>query len=211
MKLTITHDTCPCSILHFPEVADYPSTLYVAPEEMNPTRWPHYLRDLNRQAVFDSYRMILTSFADMPSREGAFQAPSYLVHLNAERFFEILRELHRKKIPRTVIDLDALPSTAEVIPLLGVAQLARHPNLRNPEYLGATLQFFRRALPTDKWLAWNAGFSVWTGLLADISRIIRRAKLFAHRDEFYFDGRWPGGCGYNGGIILHGDHYGIHT
>ena len=44
-----------------------------------------------------------------------------------------------------------------------------------------------------------------------VRRIIGQARLYGHRDEFYFDGRYPGGMGMNGGIILHGDEFGIHT
>ena len=34
---------------------------------------------------------------------------------------------------------------------------------------------------------------------------------FGNCDEFYFDGRYPGGLGMNGGIILHGNEFSVHT
>lgn len=45
----------------------------------------------------------------------------------------------------------------------------------------------------------------------DLSHYLECAKVFGHGTEFYFDGRKPQGCGFNGGFIIHGNEYSIHT
>jgi hypothetical protein len=50
--------------------------------------------------------------------------------------------------------------------------------------------------------------------MADLSHYVRgTTTVAAMGDEFYFDGRRAGGCGFNGGIIPHtfDNSYGIHT
>jgi hypothetical protein len=62
----------------------------------------------------------------------------------------------------------------------------------------------------------NAAVKGWLWQLQPIlSRYVQAAEVFPDgygKDEmsFYFNGRMPGGCGYNGGIIFHGayDGYG---
>jgi len=50
-------------------------------------------------------------------------------------------------------------------------------------------------------------------LMLDLSHYVQHAIVYARGDEFYFDGRRAGGCGFNGGIIphIHDNSYGIHT
>ena len=58
----------------------------------------------------------------------------------------------------------------------------------------------------------RGGQRTFADLMRDLARLADSATLFCHRNEFYFDGRHlPNGCGYNGGVILHGNSYGIHT
>jgi hypothetical protein len=50
-------------------------------------------------------------------------------------------------------------------------------------------------------------------LMRQLSLYARSAKFFGQNpDEFYFDGRFPGGCGFNGGIIYReNDEHGFST
>jgi len=89
---------------------------------------------------------------------------------------------------------------------LTVAQLAAHPNLRNRDELGQTLKHFRKLLG-------NGTRRTFEHLMLDLSHYVHCALVYARGDEFYFDGRRPGGCGFNGGILphTHDNSYGIHT
>jgi len=55
--------------------------------------------------------------------------------------------------------------------------------------------FFARELRKD----------LWEPFLDRVRRIVTQAKLYGQRNEFYFDGRYPGGMGMNG------NEFGIHT
>lgn len=80
------------------------------------------------------------------------------------------------------------------------AQAVAHPNARDD--MARTLRYFHARLKPD----------YWKRLLCDLHRYLTCAIVFGHREEFYFDGRrLANGCCFNGGFILHGNEYGIHT
>lgn len=68
-------------------------------------------------------------------------------------------------------------------------------------------------LPENLEAAFNHKYSEWERTYEACNRYSQLATLYGRGDEFYFDGRHvAGGCGFNGGIILHGDSsVGIHT
>jgi len=67
--------------------------------------------------------------------------------------------------------------------------------------IARTLKHYRDRLREDQ----------WPRLVETLSRLLPQVRLYGMGDEFYFDGRYAGGFGMNGGIILHGDEFGVHT
>ena len=99
------------------------------------------------------------------------------------------------------VPLSRFQRPAPQLPLLTVAQMVKHPHVGEQKYFIQTLAAFRRSLSGDHWKR-----------LTDVmSRYLPRAKIWGQgKEEFYFDGRKMG-LGFNGGIILRGQEFSIHT
>jgi hypothetical protein len=188
--------------------ADCPSSLYLLPSELTPTQYPHAVKDLSRVAVFYGDHFVLFYAPDNGRCvNGVYTSRADDIYCNTFKLLEVVRKLHAKRIPETVLDTDRFHSV-HTESLLTVAQLAAHPNLRNRDELGATLRHFWQLLSKG-----GERSRTFQQLMRDLSHYVQCASVYARGDEFYFDGRRPGGCGFNGGILPHtfDNSYGIHT
>jgi len=193
------------------------SSLYLLPAELEPKAYPHAVKDLSRVAVFYHDHFVLFHAPDQDyCRDFIARTRCENVYCDTQKLLEVIRKLHAKRIPETDLVTDRFRSVFTEVPLT-VAQLAAHPNLRNRDLLGKTLRYFRQLLAkagrdqdgqsgTDR-------SRTFQNLMWDLSHYVRNATLAACGDEFYFDGRRAGQCGFNGGIIPHisDNSYGIHT
>jgi hypothetical protein len=187
------------------------SSLYLLPSELEPKAYPHAVKDLSRVAVFYSDHFALFYAPDRDyCRDFVAQTRVENVYCDTQKLLEVIRKLHAKRIPETDLVTDRFRSVFTDATLT-VAELAAHPNLRNRDLLGKTLRYFRQVLAKSE----DDGKRRCTfqNLMWDLSHYVRRATLVACGEEFYFDGRRAGGCGFNGGIIphIHDNSYGIHT
>jgi len=185
--------------------AAHPHSVYLLPEELTAAKYPHIVSDCGRIVSFWGDRLVMHESVGNISgsgRDGQHATQADVIHCNTYKLLEVLRTLHARQVRATDIETSSL-TTVETPPLFTVAQLAKHPNMRDPERFGRTLKFFRDRLVN--------GDRTFAHLMRDLSRMVNQAWIFASGDEFYFNGRIEGGCGFNGGIILHGNTYGIHT
>jgi len=196
-------------------IADCPSSLYLLPGELAPTQCPHAVRDMSRVAVFYEEHFTLfyapsNSFScDHRNEHAIATARAEVIYCDTFKLLDVVRKLHAKStVAETVLDTDRFPTSRPTPPVLTVAQLAAHPNLRNRDELGATLKHFWQLLSKG-----GERSRTFQQLMCDLSHYVQRAVIYARGDEFYFDGRFTNGCGFNGGIIPHtyDNSYGIHT
>ena len=184
------------------------TSLYLLPEELTPTRYPHAVNDLSRVAVFYGDHFKLFHGDRVVGAIDSVQASAFeIIYCNTNRLLEVLRTLHARKVAHTVLDTARFRTVQPAPARLGLGEIAAHPNLVDRDRLGKTLKHFWKVLtagPSDRTFA---------DLKADLSRLLAGAKVFAQGDEFYFNGRIPGGCGFNGGLLPHtsNNSYGIHT
>ena len=201
LTVAISH-TQHCVCLRFSDAESAP--LYLTVEEMRAAPFPgrRAVFDLSTAVIIDTDRLTLLKFLqsdpECRCRHGAFETTGRVYFCDTEKLFRVLDILHEKRIG-TTLDLARFRPPIMETPRLTIAQIARHENARGE--IARTLAFFARELRKD----------LWEPFLDRVRRIIGQARLYGHRDEFYFDGRYPGGMGMNGGIILHGDEFGIHT
>ena len=191
-----------------PSVA-HPRSLMLLAGDLTPTRYPHLVPDLSRVAAFWGDRLTLhQSDISLYAKDGQFNTTADVIHCPTDRLLAICRTLLERRVKHAEVETTRL-STVLTIPQLTISQIAHHENMRGADRLGRTLRYFRVGLagaePAD------GHRRTFADLLRDVSHYVQRAVLHAHGDEFYFDGRRPGGCGFNGGIILHRGSYGIHT
>jgi len=114
------------------------------------------------------------------------------------RLFERLRTLRAKNL-EAPLDSVRFRIPTHTTRLLTIIEMVRHANASGA--MAQTRKHYRDRLRQDQ----------WPRLVETISRFLPQAKLYGQGDEFYFDGRYPGGFGMNGGIILHGEEFGVHT
>ena len=187
---------------------DSPSHLYILPSELHAQQYPHTFKDMSRLAAFYGDRLVLFYAPDGTGRcvDAVCTARVDEIFCDTFKLLEVLKKLHARQVMHSVLDTDRFRRDRS-LPTLTIGQLAAHPNLRNADQLGRTLKHFWQLL------AHGGGKRTFADLMRDLSVYVQRARLFAHSDEFYFDGRYPEGCGFNGGIVPHDfDHsYGIHT
>jgi hypothetical protein len=180
---------------------------YFLPGELAPLQRfeTRLIHDLARFIVAETHR--LTHYypgdgeCDSPrarAEDGPFPTSSFQLFLDTNKLFALLRDLNAKGI-ETEVDSRRLALPDAGPRRLTVTEMVRHPNARGD--IALTLKYYRDRLCAD----------YWPRLLDTLSRFLPQAKLFGHRDEFYFDGRFPGGLGMNGGIILHGNQFSVHT
>lgn len=138
--------------------------------------------------------------------DGWHKAKVFRVSLDTARFFRALRIVREKQV-KCEWDLASFENRVTQPARLTVQQILKHPNAENyRSELTRTLINFRRKMPARG----------WSELIDTLSRYLPIAKVWGtyNMDEIGFNGRIPGGCGYNGGIILReGDERGfsIHT
>ena len=201
--------------------ADNPSSLYVLPSELVPTQHPHAVKDMSRVAVFYEEHFTLfyapsNSFScDHRNEHAIATARAEVIYCDAFKLLDVVRKLHAKStVAETVLDTDRFSCLNRPTPaVLTVTQLAAHPNLRNRDLLGKTLKHFQTVL-TAPLKESRDRCRTFAMLMADLSHYVRgTTTVAAMGDEFYFDGRRAGGCGFNGGIIPHtfDNSYSIHT
>jgi len=215
MKLKINIENCRKSVMlewRMPDSA-YLSSIYIMPEELTPSGYPHVVRDCGRLVAFWGDKLTVT---ESPGNyhtgdSGCFKADTDVIVVNTHRLLEVLRKVHasaelrkdRTKALNIEIDTERLHRHIEA-PKLTICQMVKHVNMAGAESFGKTLKYFKERL--------HGGRRSFEDLLLELSRLIQQAKIYCHRDEFYFDGRsMPGGLGFNGGIILHENTFGIHT
>jgi len=196
--------------------ANNPSSLYVLPAELTPTQHPHAVKDMSHVAVFYDEHFTLfhapsNSFScEHRNKHAVATAKAEVIYLDSWKFLDVIRKLHAKStVAETVLDTDRFSCLNRPTPaVLTVTQLAAHPNLRNRDELGATLKHFWQLLSKG-----GERSRTFQQLMCDLSHYVQRAVIYARGDEFYFDGRFTNGCGFNGGIIPHtyDNSYGIHT
>jgi hypothetical protein len=208
MKIAITqqHPCCKLSFLdwHWPSETQ-PVTFYLLPSELRPldlqTEGHRLIRDLGNYMFVEPDRLTLLDPqppGDCRDSLASNPTPTLYVYVDTNRLFTRLAELCAKRID-TTLDTARLRFPLLDPPDLTITQMVRHPNARGD--MAQTIKFFRDHLKTEQWLK----------LLHTISHYLSRAHVFGHRNEFYFDGRMPEGCGFNGGFILHSNEFGIHT
>ena len=216
MKITVNidpqHPDAALSLQWQMPGADGPSSLYLLPSELTPTQYPHAVKDLSRVAVFYGDHFVLFYAPDNSwCRDGVYNSRADDIYCDTNKLLGVVRKLHAQRVARTVLDTDRFRCGVRTESTLTVAQLAAHPNLRNRDLLGKTLRYFRQVLAQSE----DDGKRrrTFQNLMWDLSHYVRNATLAACGDEFYFDGRRAGGCGFNGGIIPHisDNSYGIHT
>lgn len=188
--------------------ADRPTSLYILPAELTPTQYPHAVKDLSRIAVFYGDHFVLFHAPDHGGngQDGTHRSEAHVIHCNTFKLLEVLRKLHDAKVAKTVLDTDRFCGRKAAPPLLTIGQLASHPNLQDRQRLGKTLKHF--------WSLLSKGTErTFADLMRDLSYYVHCAHIYANDDEFYFNGRIPNGCGFNGGILphVHQHSYGIHT
>jgi hypothetical protein len=204
ITIDITHtDRCVC--LKFSDATrslHYSLYLTVAEMTVTPSSFPRAVFDLSTVVVIEPHCLTLLHFrqseCERSARNGSFATDGQIYFCDTAKLFRVLDMLHEKRI-ETTLDLARFRVPIVQTPRLTIAQIACHQNARGE--IARTLAFFARELRKD----------LWEPFLDRVRRIIGQARLYGHRDEFYFDGRYPGGMGMNGGIILYGDEFGIHT
>ena len=200
ISIAVTH-TDHCVSLRF---SDSTRSLYLTVQEISAeaSPMPRAVFDLTTAVVIEPHTLTLLSFrqsdCERSARHGAFTTDGQVYFCDTAKLFRTLITLHQKRI-ETTLNLDRFRVRPVETPRLTVAQIAHHDNARGE--IARTLAFFARELRKD----------LWEPFLDRVRRIVTVAKLYGQRDEFYFDGRYPGGMGMNGGIILHGNEFGIHT
>jgi hypothetical protein len=97
-------------------------------------------------------------------------------------------------------ELDRFRNEPVALPRLTVSQMAHHPNAK--EGFAQALRRFHKYLSAE----------CWAKMTETLSRYLTMARIFGHCGcrlehdvEFYFDGRFSGGCGFNGAMILRVD------
>ena len=147
-----------------------------------------------------------------------------------------LRESYERSLLAPVWKLERFAMPAGEPAVLGLVEMVRHPNARG-EFKPAILRFAkflqRDPIPNPLWKIDGQAppppthECQWTRLRGDLSRMLPKARIYGqpgarHEDdcEFYFDGRFAGGMGFNGAIILrptsdtlqpHTARYSVHT
>lgn len=195
--------------------------IYATPKELAlSNNWRGYIDDGNHQGILDPGRIIIVQ--NLGTGPGANGHDGTTIHhhwcdtLHLFKVILILREnflsgLAKAKLlgsseawafeqacRKDEVELDRLPTTRKREPRLTVMQAVLHPNARS---LGVTLALFMRSLE-PKWRE---------RLMETLSDYLPRAVVTGCYDgEFYFDGRKTG-LGFNGGIILRGQEFSIHT
>ena len=213
MKITVNidpeHPAAALSLQWQMPGTDGPTSLYMLPGELTPKQYPHAVKDLSRVAVFYGDHFVLFYAPDNCwCRDGVYNSRADDIYCDTNKLLEVVRKLHAKRIAKTVLDTDRFHNV-HTESMLTVAQLAAHPNLRNRDELGQTLKHFRQLLAKGE----ANGRRTFEQLMRDLSHYVQVAIVYARGDEFYFDGRRAGGCGFNGGILPHtfDNSYGIHT
>ena len=187
---------------------DYPTSLCLLPKELAPTQYPHAVSDLSKVAVFYGHELVLFgNYRNCDGHDSATTADAEVIHCNTFKLLEVLRKLYAKKVPKTVLDTARFSTCKPAAPELTIGQIAAHPNLDGRDRFGQTMKHFWKTLTGGE------GDRTFNDLKRDLSRFLACAKVYAQGDEFYFNGRYTGGCGFNGGIIPHtyAHSYGIHT
>jgi hypothetical protein len=205
MKLKITHSDH-CLAITFTgqrrsQNVDY--DFYFMPQELESFGGRLTVaRDCNRYLILENYRLLVVDCSDTTPINGlqdaTFELPGFALHCDTVKLCRVLLQLHAKKVA-AVLDSERFACRPQDIPPLTITQMVRHPNANGP--IATTLAFFKRHLKPEEWVR----------LCRSVSHYLTLSKFYAHRDEFYFDGRYAGGVGFNGGFILHGDTFGIHT
>jgi len=183
----------------------HPQSVYLLPEELTPTKYPHVASDCGHLVSFWGDRLIIhegVGNIGCSANDGHYQTSADVIHVNTQKLLAVLRILHARQVRATDLETSSFTSDGATR-IYSVMEIAHHANLREGRDLGRTLKYFRDRL--------IGGDRTFQDLIRDLSRLINCAWLYAHGDEFYFNGRFAGGCGFNGGIILHKNTYGIHT
>jgi hypothetical protein len=205
MTITLSY-TENCAVLTFPE-SEVCRNLYVTLDDMKEieSKWYPMVHDLNRVAVVDPGRLIIVHVGDLglDGNDATTTVPALVLHMDTKKFFRVVRELYNKNVS-TTLDTSKFSGVRKPAPILTVMQMINHPNAseNSREYFGQTLVHFRKNLCPDQWVRF----------VQEMSRRLTCSYVIAQRTEFYFDGRkHPQGCGFNGGFIIHGNEFGIHT
>ncbi len=197
MKLKITH--CEnSSAVHF---SDWDFNFYFLPEELRPLK-PfecRLIRDLSNHILAETWKLQIIHVEETGARDGEMKTWGRVLFVDAQKLFAHMLKLREKKL-EAIIDLERLRVPHHPTRILTFTQMCRHVNARHE--MAKTIKYFHSRLKAE----------YWPRLVEVLSRYLPQAIIYGHGDEFYFDGRRiTGGCGFNGGIILHGDEFGIHT
>jgi hypothetical protein len=178
---------------------DWQEDFYFLPDELKDFHpWQmRLIRDCSRYLVAEGWRLLLFR-PEAPNSDALFQTPSHVLHLDTARLFKTMLALREKRV-ETGLDAERFRSPVQRTALLTVTAMNKHPNARGA--IAPTLKFFRDRLRAGE----------WPRLVETVSRFLPQAQVWGHRDEFYFDGRFRDGLGFNGGIILHGNEFSVHT
>lgn len=197
MKLKLTHNMN-STVLAFEDGG----SIYAAPHELAKRCEPKapittYIDDGYKQGLVKGWQIVLVREPESGGM-GKDRGECWRYACDTVRLFKRVLELREKRI-ETTLDLDRFQEGPRKVEMLGIMQMIRHPHALGR--FAPTVKYFRSKLTGDE----------FERLLRDLSAYLPRAKLYGQVDEFYFDGRIAGGCGFNGGIILHGEEYSIHT
>ena len=189
----------------------YPHGIYLLESELcraaNPTEMRMALFDISSVILLERGRMDLIKMDQMPCDSGTrFNPDAYVWYFDTRRFFGIVRMLREKKIEAD-LSLDRFRIRGERPRRLSVMEIVRHSNARGE--MAKTLAHCHRHIFTLH----PEPRREWDRLIQDyLSSYLPYATVCGQVREFYFDGRRPEGCGFNGGFIPHQDGtIGAHT
>lgn len=147
----------------------------------------------------------------LTDKNGITETTGLTIKMDVVKFCDTLRVLREKfwkkdsnKPTRFTLESESFCRPLELgeyPPIPSTFALARHPNAVD---LVRNLRYFSKRLAPDSWVT----FRRHLGQLLPVAKIYGSLRDL---NEIYFDGRYVGGCGYNGVILLRDTDWSSHT
>lgn len=211
MRFKIEH-TKDCLVLKWDDGTQ--RSIYALDEEI--TRLAEHgrgtIRDIGRLMLIEPGTVcIYYPDGNWNAETGRMGADCWRWHVDTFKLIKALVQIRTKRVTGT-LDLRRFVGRGRDFPVLTLAQMVRHPNARStPGEMAKSLLHYLRRLEAH----------LRPRFIETMSRLMASARMHAYyrpgREpgqedaEFYFDGRYAGGMGFNGGVILHGREFGVHT
>ncbi len=173
--------------------------------EWEPGEWRRMAFDLSSTALIQPWSVVLYKAQRTDCFDSELECRAYEIHIDMKRLFAALREFRAKGLKKATINIDRLRVKCEDRQTFTFTEMVNHTNNARPVGFAAVVKNFVDHLKPE-----------YVPVLKQrLSRQLTTSKVFAVNDreksEIYFDGRIPGGCGFNGAFILRGDEFSIHT